>query len=239
MHKPTPKKTRKLFYNEYPYKIVTRVKYASYLRMWGILRIIDWCQTGIGPNPSYASKATLYSHWGKPSTPSPKEKAQLLEFCTILSSFSDKDCKFRVERSTLGIFLKDKTLYDTVSLALENFVTEQWEPENEEILSVLLTNKKIVICNEYPHNRYKYKVTLKPFKGTAGINLLEWAEQYPIEKLFLGNSSKKYLSTNDPISDPWMYVSDEKMVMMLNFASSGNVRRCEEFILRSSINSSS
>ena len=239
MYKQTVKKTRKLFYNEYPYKIVASVKYASHLRSWGIPSLIEWCQTGEGPNPSYVSKTPFYTHWGKPKAPSEYEKSQLLEFCTILSNFSDKDCKFRVERSTLGIFLKDKTLYDTMVLALREFVKEQWQPENDDILNILLTNKKTIICNEYPHGQYRFKVTLKPFKGVAGVNLLEWLEKYSAEKLFISDGSKEYLATNNPAVDPWIYVADEKMAMMLTFASGGNVRRCEEFILRSSINISS
>jgi hypothetical protein len=123
-------------------------------------------------------------------------------------------------------------------LALREFVKEQWEPENDDILNILLTNKKTIICNEYPHGQYRFKVTLKPFKGVAGVNLLEWLKKYSAEKLFIGDGSKEYLATNNPAVDPWIYVSDEKMAMMLTFACGGNVRRCEEFILRSSINSS-
>ena len=233
------KKTRKLFYNEYPYKIIARVPNASFLRVWSIPDIINWCISGTGVNPSRPtySLSSMFHH--RPRVPTQQDRDKLLQFCTILSNFSNKTIKFRTERSTIGIFLKDKVSYGSVALELEDFITELWEPENDDVLSLLLNKKKTIICNEYPHGIYKYKVTLKPFKGSNGISMLNWIDKYSAEKLLISDASRKYIEENHPYYDPWLYVSDEKMVMMINFACSGNVRRCEEFVLRSSINTSS
>jgi hypothetical protein len=65
--------------------------------------------------------------------------------------------------------------------------------------------------------------------------LLEWIDRYPVDKVLVSKGSRKYLAENHPYYDPWVYIADEKMIMMLNFATSGSVRRCEEFVLRSSL----
>jgi hypothetical protein len=233
MYSKPPKKVRKLFYNEYPYKIVVRVKNASFMRSWSIPQIIDWCQSGVSISPGNSSSLYKYAYWAK--TPSAVDRENLLHFCTILSNFSNKNFKFRIERSTISIFLKDKDLYGSLALALDEFVTELWEPENADILSALLSNKKTIICNEYPYGIYKYKVTLGSSSKKNGSSLVEWIDRYPADKILLNQGSRKYLEENHPYYDPWVYVADEQMIMMLNFATSGGVRRCEEFVLKSSI----
>lgn len=236
MNNQLTKKTNKLFYGEYPYKIVTVVKHAARLRNWKLPELIAWCQD---PTSNVQTYIGSYYGWSKPKQVTVEEKADLLKYCMILSRYPLKDLKTRIESGALTLFVKDKLTYTSMLHDLRDYVIEQWEPENELVLAALIDNKKTVLCNEYPHGKYRYKVTLKPAKGQAGVNFLEWIDNYSAEKVYMPKGSRKYLEENHPYYDPYLYVTDEKMLMLINFASSGNVRRCEEFILRSSINTSS
>ena len=231
MNKLIPKKTKKLFYNEYPYKISTRVAGATHLRTWSLSKLIQWCTDG---NPLDEDRTRLW--WDKKRELKTDKKEELLKFCIILNSFSDKEYKFRIERSTFNIFVKDKDLFHKMLTALNPFVKEYFEPENDEVLSALLSKKKIIVCDEIPHGMYKYKITLK---GGNHPGIIEWADKYPEEKVYVTSSNRKILSDGHPYYDPWIYVGDEKMLMMINFAVSGKVRSCYEFVSKSNINISS
>lgn len=230
MNNQQAKKTHKLFYGEYPYKIVTITKLASHLRYKSVSEIIEYCQHPLDTKPWAAYLRT--------ERISKTDRDNFIEYCTVLSKYVDKSLKTRIESGAVTYFIKDKNTYQSMLQDFKSSVYEYWEPENDDVLSLLSANKKTVICNEYPHGKYKYKLTLKPFKGTAGSNLLEWVDKYTEDKIYVPKGSRNYLKDNHPYYDPYIYVRDEKMLMLINFASSGNVRRCEEFILRSSINTS-
>lgn len=234
MNNLVPKKTCKLFYKEYAYKVCTRVRWAYYLRTWSLTQLIAWCQDGSGANPDSAGRSLYHLQYTN-NKPTQQDREELLKFCILLNKFANNECKFRFERSNCSIFVKDKILYGQLALELQEYVVELWEPENDQVLEALLSNKKTIICNEYPYGIYRYKVTLGTSSKRDGASLLEWIDRYPADKVLVSKGSRKYLAENHPYYDPWVYVADEKMIMMLNFATSGSVRRCEEFVLRSSL----
>jgi hypothetical protein len=195
--------------------------------------LINWCQDGSGVNPGASAQSIYYNHIR--TGPTVNDREELLKFCILLSNFSKEECKFRFERSNCSIFLKDKALYGRMALVLQDYVVELWEPENVQVLEALLSNKKTIICEDYPYGIYRFKVTLGSSSKKQGASLLEWIDRYPEDKLLVGKGSRNYLKENHPYYDPWLYVSDEKMIMMLNFATSGGIRKCEEFVLRSSL----
>ena len=91
-------KTRKLFYNIWPYKIDVQLRKVNYVVRLGIDRTNAWLN----------GEDTDKFIWRDASKP------DIEEFVKKYQSIKDLDLQFRTEGSKISIFLKDAVLVDQV-----------------------------------------------------------------------------------------------------------------------------
>ena len=226
-------KTHKLFYGKYPYKIATTIRNGTYLRVWSLKQIILWC---IGGDDDESGIAFYYPS----NKSSAADKQRLLKYCTSLQLLDTNSYKLRIEGSHVNYFFTDKAAYEKAIEALEEFVSCVYEPEDDQVLNAIVGDKKTVVCNELPHGKYTHKVIFKQMPLDIRNNLLEWTKRYNSDMLYVSPGTERYLSGSRYYhQDPFLYVANGQMLMMVGFAAQGYVRRTEQFIPRSSINTSS
>lgn len=215
-------KTHKLFYGKYPYKVTTHIQGCSLFRYHTIDQVISM---GIQKHISVRERCS---------------PADLLEYSRSLKSLETIDYKTRIEGSTLSVFLKDKTDYDLAVKTLKKYISNVTEPEDDVVLQTIAGNKKIVVCKDLPYGKYTHKITFRQMPQNVRTNIYEWIKKYTADDIGLRGQTESYLAGNKQwCFDPFIYVADGKMLMMLGLAADGYIRKTEEFIPKSSINTSS
>ena len=223
----TPKKlkTNKLFYGKWPYKITTEVIGGNLIKTRGITAVKQVCQQSGDIWPSRYRKNV--------------DKKKLFEYASLIEPFIEDEIRLRAEHNTINIYVKNVKLYDSLVNSLKDFVVSVTEPVNESELSALLSNNKFVLCDELPKKTFKYKVVLKSMPVSVKESLLKWADQYPDDKIIIPDHTRRELTAVKSWgTNCYMYVSDSSMLMMVTLATQGYIRRTEEFVVRSSINTS-
>ena len=171
---------------------------------------------------------------------SKENKADLLAFITGLEPFLElKDqLQTRVEGRRYNIFCKDPILLENIYKAVAPWIQQVSGPTTEEELNYMLDNgHRKILRDVLPKDGYKYRVYFKEsWSMESRATFSEWAIKFP-DTITISQSSKKWLDGGQRwLYNPFMYVKDEKTLTMVGLFASGNVKRVEEFILRSSIN---
>jgi hypothetical protein len=146
--------------------------------------------------------------------------------------------KIRIEHDFLDIYTEDRQIYDTLSNSLSKWTKYVWEPENQEYLNFLLSSNSVkILCDEYPHKKYRYKVYIKQkLSLETKKNFASWVKNYP-EKIITTGDSTAWL--NEEIAYTWnpcVYIEDQATLSMVGLFLGSNVQRVEEYITKVSIN---
>jgi hypothetical protein len=190
-----------------------------------------WC---IGNDES----SILFHNPSNKSTPTDRQR--LFNYCKLLMLLDANSYKLRIEGSHVNYFFTDKDAYNKTINILEEFITCITEPEDDQVLNAIVGNKKTIVCNELPHGKYTHKVIFKQMPLDVRNNLLEWTKKYSSDMIYVSPGTARYLSGSRYYhQDPFLYVSNGQMLMMVGLAAQGYVRRTDQFIPRSSINTSS
>ena len=221
----------KLFYNKWPYKIECYIIGAGRLRWQGVETTKKFCLGKSTPR--------LWN-WQSNDKLNKEDKDALLAFTTGLEPFLElKDqLQTRVEGRRYNIFCKDPVLLENIYKAVAPWVERVSGPTTEEELDYLLDNgHKKILRDVLPKDGYKYKVYIRESWSLEGrAAFAEWADKFP-DTINISQSSKKWLDGKQRwLYNPFMYVKDNKTLTMVGLFTSGNVKRVEEFVLRSSIN---
>lgn len=219
--------TKKLFFRKYPYKIELKCEGANYLRLRGIDFVIRACENNeslVGSRYSWRLTKDV-------------DVVALCKFAKSIKPFLEKGLKHRAEGSHFNFFLEDKATLDQISTELKEFVEATWEPSSDEELAYLLDNKRKVIVEELPYSKFKHKIVFKTNWPVAkGTNFLDWLQKYPEEEYKISRSSYEYLSGKTRYcQDPFMYISEPKMLTMLQLFAGDHIKYAEEFVPRSTL----
>jgi len=215
-------KIRKLFYGKYPYKIECRASGAYLIARWNSERIKSFCLREEKETSIFFKNI---------------DKTDLLNFFNAIEPFLEKKLKFRTENNAISIYLDNKDVFDSLSQSLDQWIHSVYEPANEEELEFLLNSNKKVICSNLPHGKYKYKVYLNYHTHiNTRQRFKKWIKNYG-EKIKTNLSSESWFNKDPyyPI-DPQIYVEDQPTLSMIGLFLGNDVRKVEEYITRSSIN---
>ena len=227
----------KLFYNKWPYKITCIINGGSRLTYLDIDQVKLFCAGKASESmPTWSTPS-----WMRRINMSTEDKAQLLQFSEKVEPYlnlkKSKQGQIRAEGRHFNIFCKDLALLEIIHTAVEPWVTGVYGPTNQEELDFMLDNGyKKILRNVLPKGGFRYKVY---FKWNTSIenkqDFLTWADQFP-NNIKIENGSRAWMQGKSWCSIPIMYVKDDRTLTMAGLMFSGNIKRVDEFILRSSIN---
>ena len=219
-------KTSKLYYGKWPYKIACYLPKSCMIVRIGPTKFRPWIEL-----------TSNYKHWSLNQFVTTEMKESLIRFLDHVEPFLDKDLQVRAEGAHFNIFCRNTLLRDRIVKALNEWITDVYGPESDEELAFMLSNSnKKVVCNKLPYDQYRYKVHIKEsMPVTNRSQFLSWVLKYP-DTIHLSNSSRGWLNNKMSwMQAPFMYVEDDKTLAMIGLFLGHNIRKVEEFILRSSI----
>jgi hypothetical protein len=171
---------------------------------------------------------------------SPGQKANVLEFLDKVEPFLKEELQIRTEGGHFNIFCKHVVLRDHILQELNQWVIDVQGPASEEELAYMLAaGGKKVVCNKLPHQQYRYKLHFKTnMPADSRSKFLSWSNNYK-DRIFIAESTHKWLDGKKHWAQlPFMYIEDSKTLSMFSLFLGDNLRIIEEYVLRSSINSS-
>ena len=218
--------TKKLFFNQYPYKVELSCKGASLLRLRGVDTVISMAKSG----KPFLSR----SSWRHTD---PVDNVEMHNFAICVKPFIDAGYKYRAEGRHFNFFLKDKESLEAVRKACDKFVTATWSPASDDELEFLTSNKRKVIVDALPYGQFQYKVVFKTnWKEIHGKNFVNWLEKYPEDSYLISPSTHRYLTGESRYcQDPFMYISEGKMLTLLTLFAGDNIKYTAEFVPRSTL----
>ena len=223
------KTTAKLFYKRWIYKVVVTCGGINHLHRRGIEFVRE-----IVPNKSYSTWSgvhytqTVFDH-----------KDQLIKIGLFLeSALEGKEYQIRAEGYNACIFTNDLQLVERLKSGLFTYVTEVHAPINDAHAAFLKSNKNKVICDEYPHENYKFKIHFKngEIKEPFTTNFLNWANNYG-DKIHIPKGTTKMLKgqSHNYFYGQYYYAKDDKIASMAMMFMGHHLNKVEEFVLKSEV----
>ena len=215
--------TSKLFFGKWPYKIRCVCAGSWMIKRLGIPQTVDYCTVN--------SKGVRFS--------SSIDKVKLLKFLNAVDPFLDKEIQIRVEGGIFSIYCKDDTLFDRMSKELSSWISMIYTPATTEEADFMInaTNKR-VLCNNLPFDKYRYKVYIKQnMPVSARASFKTWSKHYT-EKIKSTGAASNWFNGVNSYNPLVIYVLDQPTLSMVGLFLGSNLSKVEEFIPRSSINSS-
>ena len=208
------KKTKKLFYDKYLYKICVFTPLSTHFRGKDIkgtqcaLRVILDEMEYRGETERITG-----SRWNSKKITIQDVRRDLA--LSILAQGLDS-FHFRVEGGTLSFYTNDETALDTVIALYDGnwSIREICKPESDKIKEFLLANPKQIIRPEYSH---KYKVTVNGLDDPESFK--DWAAKLP--KL-------KVMPRNNYRVGGYFYVADQKTLSLCRIFLGDKIRRVDE-----------
>tara|TARA_Y100000389_G_scaffold36367_1_gene30965 strand:- start:527 stop:1228 length:702 start_codon:yes stop_codon:yes gene_type:complete len=222
--------TKKLFYDTYLYKVQIGTCLAARFR------------TALSPNKKLGQIKEVLRLADKGETVSifvsSYQKKHLskydIKLCRILYNILMKYDNYiiRCENNLLSVYTNDYKLLEQMSKIdpelLDTTYIELWQPQLDKI-NLLLSNKNIILSNDeiIP---YPYKITFGSKKQTTS-HLLKWIKNHK-DKVKIGNIFLKMLDSNSTawIKGYYIYVSDEKLVLLLQMLIGNNIQRIDKLV---------
>lgn len=217
--------TSKLYYKKYPYKVETRVKGSHFIRS-GADYAIDMCNQRLADNKSYNYKFRDLNN---------NDILNLVEFIKSSKKFVEQGIKTRSEWGTFIFYLEDEKTFNKVVKKVNPWIRSVSKPASKEDLEKLLDNKKITLCNKLPLKKYHYKIFLnRKMPVHRREKFFEWTQNYGDSIRFSG-VSKRWMHGVGWCYDPYMYVEDSKLLLMVKMSLGENIIKTEEFVLRNTV----
>jgi len=212
------KKTTKLFFGKYVYKIALRLSVASKFRGNNLKNITEELESLKEQFANNKLSRMQMGSWSRTSVTIEDVfmGMNLVDVLETLSSYT-----LRVEGSTLALYSNDIDFFHKVLSIPSVYVEETSEPVDQKIKEFLLTTPKAIIRKEYTH---KYKVTVNALWESAD-NFKAWAVKLPKIK----TTSNKYRFGGH------FYVADEKTLSLCHIFLADKIRKVEQLVTTTEI----
>lgn len=170
-----------------------------------------------------------------------KQKCQKFDNA-VKPYLKNKNLRIRVEGKHFNIFCADISLLKDLDRDLSQWIAKISGPTTQEEYDFLMSNgNKKVLCDQFPHNKFKYKLIFNTdFPIDNRKSFYDWLKNYK-DKINMANSCESWLSNKKRYvyHNPYMYVEDAKTTSMITLYAGNNIKSIVEYVERdcsSSIN---
>ena len=211
-------KTSKLFYGKYPFRIEVRINGGDVLarnrhnldkalkNITNTWRYKDFSQNSINELRRYSNK---------------------------YSELDQTKFKQRVEGQYTKFYTENRTDHEVICRTMQDWVTDCYEPENDDDLDKLFTKKNVVLRKRYPHGGLQFRIILKNrIPQSRKTSFLNWLENYA-DDIHMTELTRRYLRESSRYSEGYsIYVRNEKLLMIIGLFLGSDIKKIEEFVLR-------
>lgn len=215
--------THKLFWDEYPYKLVIRNRLAPIFRNKNLSyarQVLDSIQS------NYVEGKPLYLMRGTRKDSILED--QFFDAKKLLHFFSKQtNYRLRVEYNSINVYSLDHDWLTQISRAVSpQYALEFWEPSSS-ILKYL--EKNVIILDE--ELGYNYRITLGNRKGNDGF--ANFAKTNP-HLVRVGPVLMREMERNGYVSGMYFYARDDKTIQLCQLMLD-NIRRIDKIIYKQDI----
>lgn len=216
------KTTNKKFYGKWLYKVTILIPGA---RVVSYKDYDDLKNFLLGSTPNeYPHYSVMYKAWNN--------RFQLLNLLESINSVPADQYAKRIESNFLDLYTNDVTIFEHFKSRFSHNIRHIFIPSDR-----LLSNQcsDVVVANQLAHNRYRYKVYLKPHKlkgdREGKLSFLTWLDTQS-DRVRISQSVRTwFLNTDWNWDRRYMFVEDEQTLMMLKLRSSEAVGKILEYVV--------
>lgn len=214
------KQTTRLFYGKWLYKVSLRLLGAGVLRR---------------ENFESFDAESFYDPYGTNifKKEAINNKENILKVGFFLNDLTADQYAIRIESSILDFYTNDQNLFAEFKENFEKLIRFSFSP-SEDTVDLLSSNEKVIIAKKYPHNKYQYRVYLRPHlvKDTdKKYNFLQWLENQN-DKVTCTESLKEwFIKTKWNWERRYVLVDDSKTLLMLKLHSPDAVGTVYKYVI--------
>jgi hypothetical protein len=215
-------KTNKKFYNKWLYKVSLTMKGVTVFRSYSVSDIKEYYLQG---NPESRPYSLLARGW--------PQREELANLADVLSMHDPKIWSKRIENTLIDFYTNDLTFYNDISNKFEYAVSQRFEPD--ESCSDLLDNPQTIITTKLPHNKYKYRVYLKPHKLAGDQDTkqkyIDWLKGQHPRITCTPAVERWFIKTDWNWDRRYVLVEDEQTLLMLKLRNSEVAGRVYNYVI--------
>lgn len=139
--------------------------------------------------------------------------------------------QIRIERKYLDIYLNDENHFDTLRNKFYNILVHSFKPRQGLDES---SDDKSVIVSKFPHNKYRYKVFLRPHAvpdKNDKAKFIKWLETQNSRVLITDTVKNWFIVTSWNWDRRYMYVENEETLLMLKMRQSEAIGTVHRFVV--------
>ncbi len=215
------KKTRKKFYNKYPFKIALFTQMA---------KSIDYSICKI-------QKSSKIHTFGNQARRMAKQDVIQDLAVQLEPFFKDANCRRRLEGYHLNIFTLTKEDFDKILQITERYVTEVHEPGSEEDLKFFEENSaKKILTDKLPYGSFKYKIYIRhTMDHERRLKLANFVKKSP-DNVKVSKQSQDWMTLKQRwVWAPYMFLKDSSSLTMISLFLGTDIKKIEEYVLREEI----
>jgi hypothetical protein len=214
--------TKKKFYGKWLYKATLRIPGIAVLRMNTLDDTIDLS------DKSNLNEYVGYHYYKKVFA----NKEDITSLCQYLKSLSIEDWYKRIERDNIDLYTNDPEIYNGLIDRFQHILYLTSEPDISRKQEY--EDKHHILCKKLPHDRYRYRVFLKPHKmnsdRSAKQSYINWLENQ--NNVLISQAVKNWFIATDWNWDPrYILVEDHKTLLFLHMRNSEVLGRIYEYVL--------
>ena len=214
---PKVKQSNKKFYNKWLYKSTFKLKGISILRTYGLEKALS-----VLDDPDRLKYSSV------------RDAANSREdFVNIINFLKNSKVPYakRIESSLVDFYTNDKNFFEELNLLLEHRLISKYYPISNKIENDIGNN---VFVKKYPHNKYQYKVYLRPHKLKGDIDskkkFLSWLDTQ--DKVLISKKVKDWFIKTDWNWDRrYLLVEDENTLLFLKMRNADAVGKIYKYII--------
>ena len=222
---PTPKKTKRKFYNKYIYKVSMEIPGAPGLRYFDFKDLIEYCSKPV--------KEETFSYRERMISDVISNKTAWLKLIGILDQYDKETFSKRVEGTILDFYTNDQDFYKNLSREFVDYVRILSEPKKGTEQKLLGSHREIFV-NKLPFDIYQYRAYLLPHKvpkKNDRILLADWMEKQK-PKITFSESIRKWLIDTDQNWDRrYIQVDSDQTMLMIKLRSPQIVGQTFKYVL--------
>jgi len=232
MHKIIHKKTQRKFYNKFIYKLSLKMPGVHALRWADFNGIINICRGddtfSIGRYANQCIQDQTYNDLFR-------NKEEWINLGFLLARYDKSVWSKRVEGDMLDLYTSDENLFKEVYKDLQSKIKVTYTPD-EDIKNDLVNGKNLIFVKKLPHDRYNYKVYLKPHKLSTNIEFRQTLCNYLetlVPSITFSESVKRWvLTTTENWDRRYIYVEDDKTLLLLKLRDANLIGKVMNYRLR-------
>lgn len=214
--------TKRKFYGKWLYKASLKLPGVAILRQHSLEDVIDFL------NNNHNDESLKYSYHKKAYN----NKDTIIPLCAYLKTINPSDWSKRIEVNNLDIYTNDSEVCNSICENFKDILLLRSEPDQERVVEYV--NQHHIICKKLPHDRYKYKIYLKPHKmkndRASKRQYIDWLETQ--KNVLISEAVKNWFIRTDWNWDRrYILVEDHKTLLFLHMRNAEVLGKVYEYIL--------